>query len=186
MSLIQIGRVFNVSTVCLVVVFCVVVPAQTRTANVQLQLRASEMVDGVPNSISFVFVNHGRYEVRVPPVSPCIGRYSGMLILRLRFLPAVSGASGGGGGCGGGLDHIPPILDQVKSWRRLGAGESLTATYKRSDLFVSQQAPGDYDFWGEYQPPTLSPEEMITLEHAGITVLQEPLTSAHLRFKRPR
>jgi len=180
-----ISRAFNVATLLLVVFFWVIVTAQTHTANVELQLRASEMVDGVPEVISFVFVNHGRYQVRIPPVSPCIGRYSGTLILRLRFLPAVPGGNGVGGGCGGGIDHIPSILDQVKSWRRLEAGESFTATYKRAELFVSQQGPGDYDFWGEYRSPTLSAEEINALEHAGINFLREPLTGAHLRFKRP-
>jgi hypothetical protein len=74
----------------------------------------------------------------------------------------------------------------VKSWRRLGTGESFTTTYKRADLFALQQAPGDYDFWGEYQPPALSVEETNALEHAGIKILREPLTSAHLQFKRPQ
>jgi len=184
MTGLYISRVFNVSSVWLVVFFCPIMAAQTHTANVELQLRASEMVNGVPELISFVFVNRGRYEVRVPPVSRCVGRYSGTLILHFTFLPAPP--EGVGGGCAGGLDHNPPILDQVKSWRRLGAGESFTATYKRTELFVSQQAPGDYDFWGEYQAPGLSAEEMNALEHAAITFLREPLTSPHLRFKRPR
>jgi hypothetical protein len=42
---------------------------------------------------------------------------------------------------------MPPNLDQQKSWRSLEAGESFTATYKRADLFVSEQAHGGYDFW---------------------------------------
>jgi hypothetical protein len=60
-----------------------------------------------------------------------------------------------------------------------------TATYKRTELFVFEQAPGDYDFWGEYEPPSLTAEEVATVQHAGIDFLRESLTSAHLRFKRP-
>lgn len=183
---IYISRIFNVFAIWLVAISCAISVAQTQTKNVELQLKASDIIDGVPDLISFVFVNHGRYEVRVPPVSPCVGKYSGRLILHLRFLPAVAGGNGVGGGCAGGLDHMPPILDQVKSWRRLAPGESFITTYKRAELFASQQAAGDYDFWGEYRPPTLSAGERNALEHAGVTFLREPLTSGHLRFKRRR
>jgi hypothetical protein len=69
---------------------------------------------------------------------------------------------------------MPPNLDQQKSWRSLEAGESFTATYKRADLFVSVQAHGGYDFWGEYQTPALSEGEMNALAHAGIKFLREP------------
>lgn len=179
------NRAFDAVAISLVVALCSIVNAQVPPANVELQLRASEMVNGVPEIISFVFLNRGQ-EVRVPPVSPCFGDYSGMLILHFEFVPAPPVGPGVGGGCGGGADHIPPILDQVKSWRRLQPGESFTATYKRAELFAVQQGPGEYDFWGEYQPPRLSAEELSALEKARITVVRQSLISAHLRFKSPR
>src|SRR5580704_8864916 len=108
MNSIYISRAFQVLVVILVF-SSAILPAQTRTARVELRLTASEMVDGVPDVISFVFVNHGRYEVRVPPVSGCIGRYSGTISLRLRFSPVLPRGNGVGGGCGGGIDHVPPI-----------------------------------------------------------------------------
>src|SRR5262249_52491364 len=136
---------------------------------------------------SFVFENMGDHEVRVPPLSPCIGRFTGTLKLRLDFSSAGPRGSGEEGGVCGGLSGSPPphILDQVKLWRILKPGQSLAVSYKRSELLVSEQAPGGYDFWGEYEPPRLTAEDIAALEHAGIEFLREPLTSAHLRFNRP-
>jgi hypothetical protein len=119
----------------------------------------------------------GDHEVSIPPLSPCTGRFTGTLKLRLDFSPAGPRGGGEGGGCGGGGSHPPGILDQVKSWRILKPRQSLAVSYKRSELWVSEQAPGGYDFWGEYEPPQLTAEDIAALEHAGIDFLREPLTS---------
>ena len=181
------SRTFSGTALFVLVLFSSVLPAQTHAAKevtVEPRLSPSQIVNGAPDAISFVLVNLGDHEVRVPPVSPCIGIYTGRLKLRLQFSPVTPTGTGKGGGCGSGEPHMP-ILDQVKSWRRLQPGQSFTATYKRTELFVFEQAPGDYDFWGEYEPPALTAEEVATVQHAGIDFLRESLTSAHLRFKRP-
>ena len=48
------------------------------------------------------------------------------------------------------------------------AGGSFTVSYKRVALSVFEQAPGAYEFWGEYHPPKLTVEEMGLLQHADI------------------
>jgi len=179
----------NVGAVSVLVLLSLIVSGQispTKQSNVELRLSAAQINHGVPDSIGFVFANIGDHEVRVAPVSPCIGRYSGTLNLRLEFSPSrPSARTGKGGGCGGGVDHMPGILEQAKTWRKLRPGESFTVSYKREELFVSEQAPGAYEFWGEYRPPRLTTEEITALERAGIDFPREPLSSTHLRFNRP-
>jgi len=81
---------------------------------------------------------------------------------------------------------MPGILEQAKSWRSLQPGESLTKTYKRSELFVYEQDRGAYDFWAEYRPPALTAEDITALEQAGIDFPRQVLRSAHLRFHRAK
>jgi hypothetical protein len=90
------------------------------------------------------------------------------------------------GGCGAGAYHPPGILEQAKRWTRLKSGQRLALSYKRTELFVFEEAPGAYEFWGEYHPPKLTAEQVVALEDAGIDFAREPLTSVHLRFKRTR
>jgi hypothetical protein len=163
------------------------VPVRKRS-NVELRIRPSELINGVPGTISFVFVNIADHEVRIPPVSRCIpaGRYAAAVKLGFEFAPLRPPTTGGiSGGCGGGVDHLPGILEQAKSWARLKPGASFTVSYKRTELFVYEQAPGGYEFWGEYQPPTLTTEDITALEHSDIDFAREPLRSPHLRFSRP-
>jgi hypothetical protein len=177
----------NVTALITVVLSSLILTAQssrTKPSSVELRLAANEIVNGVPDAFSFVFVNLGDHEIRVPPVSPCVGPYSGTLILRVEFSPIQPQKSGKGGGCGGAGSHMPGILEQAKSWGRLQPGESLTMSYKRSELNVFEQAPGAYDFWGEYQPPKLTAEEVRLLEQAGMDFPRELLKSTHLRFHR--
>jgi len=180
-------NVCHVTFVNFLVLCSLIVSAQTsagKQSSVELRIRPSHVTKGVPDTISFVFVNIGDHELRIPPVSPCIGgRFSGTLRLRLEISPVPT--TGKGGGCGGEGSHLLGILEQAKSWKRLKPGESLTVSYKRSELFVSEQAPGAYELWGEYQPPHVPAEDITALEHAGIDFPREPLSSTHLRFNRP-
>jgi hypothetical protein len=174
--------------ISLLVLYSLALSAQTAapgTSVVELRIRTSELVNGVPDTISFDFVNAGNREVRIPPVSPCLGRHSGTLALRLEFSSPGPRGAGKGGGCAGWLDHPPGILEEVKSWRRLKPGESFTVSYKRVELSVFEQAPGAYEFLGEYRPPKLTAEEVGLLQHAGIDFACEPLRTTPLRFNRP-
>jgi hypothetical protein len=182
------GEMYNLTVVLVLVLFPCIVSAQTPSAkqSIEFRLKPSQIINGVPERISFVFLNIGDHEVRIPVVSPCRASTTGVLILNLNFSPAVPQTSGKGGGCGGGTSHPPGILEQAKTWRRLKSGESLTLSYKRTELFVFEEAPGAYDFGGEYHPPKLTAEQVVALEDAGIDFAREPLASVHLRFKRTR
>ena len=58
-----------------------------KLSDVDLLIRSGELTKGVPGTFSFVFVNNADHEVRIPPVSPCVGRYSGTVKLRVDFSP---------------------------------------------------------------------------------------------------
>lgn len=156
-----------------------------KSSDVELRITPGELIQGVPATISFVFVNIANREVRIPPVSPCVGQYSGTIKLGFDFSPVTPQTAGKGAGCGGAGSHPPGILEQAASWKRLKPGESLTVSYKRVELFVFEEAPGAYEFWGEYQPPRLTTGEIAVLEDAGISFPCEPIRSTHLRFNRP-
>jgi hypothetical protein len=163
------------SCINLLVLYSLVLSAQTvapAKAPIELHIRPSELVNGVPDTISFVFVNAGDRDV-------------GTVALRLEFSPVGPRGSGKGGGCAGWLDHPRGILEEVKSWKRLKPGESFTVSYKRVELSTFEQAPGGYEFWGEYQPPKLTAEEIGLLGRASIDFAREPLRSGPLRFNRP-
>jgi len=156
-----------------------------KPSDVELRITPGELIKGVPRTIGFVFLNVADHEVRIPPVSPCIGRYSGTIKLRLDFSSVTPQTTGKGAGCGGGVSHPPGILEQAKSWRRLKPGESFTVSYERAELFVFEEAPGAYELRGEFQPPQLTTEEIAVLDHAGISFPCQTLRSAHLQFNRP-
>ena len=177
---------YSSTAVSAVLLLSLILQAQssgTPQSNLELHLAAHQLINGVPDTFSFVFVNVSDHEVRVPPMSPCMGD-SGTLILKLEFSPSETAKNGKGGGCGGGASEMPGILEQAKSWRRLQPGESLTKSYKRAELFVFEQAPGAYEFWAEYRPPQLTAEEVSLLEQAGIDFPRQVLRSSHLRFHR--
>lgn len=153
---------------------------------VKLRIEGSGLRDGVPERISFVFVNAGDQNLSIPPLSPCSGRYSGHLTLMLNFSPLQPQVSGKGGGCGGAVDHHLPILDQARAWKVVPPHSSFAVTYARSELFDYQQAAGVYLYSGRYDPPQLSAAEVLMLEGAGIIFPSEALVSEGLRFARPQ
>ena len=90
----------------------------------------------------------------------------------------------GGGGCGGGLGDAPPILEQARSWKAVSPHGSYKISFKRSELFVTEE-PRVYEFWGEYYPPQLTAENALALQNANIRFPRESLISQRLRFTRP-
>jgi len=172
----------------LLLLFSLVLSAQTGAPSnvpIELRLRPGELINGVPDTFSFVLVNAGNHDVRIPNVSRCLSRHSGTVALRLELSPVSPTSTGQGGGCAQSVDPPRMILEDAKFWTTLKPGESFTVSYKRVELFVFEQVPGAYEFWGEYRPPKLTGEEIGLLQRAGIDFASETLRSAPLRFNRP-
>jgi len=131
----------NVPALSTFLLFSLILQAQSsgiQQSSLELRVTPHQLINGVPDRFSFVFVNVGDHEVRVPPMSPCMGgRYSGTLILDLEFQPSGPPTPGKGGGCGGGISHMPGILEQAKSWRSLQPGESVEVSRA---FFVAKDA----------------------------------------------
>src|SRR5581483_5525373 len=133
----------SITATLVIVLLPCIVSAQLSHAkqSIELRLEPSQIINGVPEKFSFVFLNLSDHRVSIPVVSPCRAGTSGVLILNLNFSPALPNTSGRGGGCGGSNSHPPSILEQAKMWKTLEPGDSLTLTYRRSELFVFEEAP---------------------------------------------
>jgi hypothetical protein len=165
-------------------------PVSTRIAHgsfpkMELRILPGKLDRGLPRTFTFVLLNKSGHELRIPRPTQCIGG-NGTVILRSKFRPLNTRGvpSGGGGGCGGGLAGKIQVLQWAKSWQSLNRGASLSVSYSRRDLFNFQEDAGDYEFWGEYEPPKLTIEDVLVLERAGIRFPRVPLTSNHVQFKR--
>ena len=149
--------------------------------NLELRLTASQVSHGLPRLFTFVLVNRSDHPVLLPPQpSLCIG-LNGTINLAMTFTPLKGEVTGWGSGCGSNVS-FPPILDRLKSWKRLEPGESLSVPYEHDSSKDFGMAAGTYDFSGTYEPPKLTPEDIATLEQAGIDFPRQTLTSNHLRF----
>ncbi len=149
--------------------------------NLELRLQPGQLINGIPESFTFVFVNISSDEIRMPLPSKCIGSDNGTLLLSIEF--TAPGTSGFGGGCGGGING-PKIPEKFKNWEILEPNKSLSISYSRQELFATQQAPGRYEFWAEYRPPEISADDQRALTEAGIDFPREQLVSRHLVFVR--
>jgi len=154
----------------------------------KLRLEPGKLVNGVPESFTFVFVNVSKHEVRMPIPSLCSGGIYGMVSLFLGLTVKPGPKSVLGYGCGGGVGGSGQELtmrNQAKNWKVLKPGESLKVSVNRSKLFPNQQAPGTYEFWAEYAPPTISAEDQRALEE-GVDFPRTHLVSPHLVFVRKK
>lgn len=153
-------------------------------AKLELRLKPGKLVNGVPESFTFVFVNVGDHDIRMPQPSLCSDSVFGTLYLGLEVEPPRTVGGFGCGGSIGGSGHQNTMLESAKNWKVLKPGESLKASFAGSKLFSTQQAPGRYDFWAEYNPPKISAEDRQTLTEAGIDFPRTHLVSSHLIFVR--
>ena len=156
-----------------------------KSDNLELRLVPGEMQAGVPQAFTFVLVNISDHDVRVPstPSFDCFDNYDGTLWLRLKFTPLIPGPLGHIFGCGGTRVNWPPVMDRVKKWKVLHAGESFSISANKD--FDDKQA-GTYEFWVNYRPPALLDGDEATLRKAGIDYPHEELSSAHVVFvKKP-
>ena len=151
-------------------------------ANLELHLQPGNLVKGIPEAFTFIFVNISNHDVRMPQPSYCASDTEGTIYLVLELKPPP--LSGIRGGYGGGISGLPSMSDQAKSWKVLKPGESLTVTFDRKTLFVDEQGPGTYEFWSEYTPPDIPAEDQRILAEEDIDFPREKLVSKHLIFVR--
>lgn len=152
--------------------------------NLELRLQPGKLVNGIPESFTFVFVNISDHDVRMPQPSRCGTSTNGIVYLGVKLDPPPP--LGMRGGCGEGYSGVGPIRDQARNWKVLKPGESLKVSFTRTELFSNQQAPGTYEFWAIYTPPIIPAYDQQILTEEGIDFPRTHLVSPHLTFVRKK
>jgi hypothetical protein len=155
---------------------------------VQLELTmevATTTDDGLPEALRFTLTNVGNFAVNLPiPVIDCQGGNGAIRVPSVARLDG-PGTPAGGHGCGGGGFGGPPFRERVKStWLHLQPGESLTFTGDRRSLVDKAGGPATYEYWAEYEPPSLTAEQRNELEQDGYRVPTEKVESGHLSYSQ--
>lgn len=152
----------------------------------ELRLEAGQVGEqDIPETMVITLVNSGDHEVRLPkPTMSCGDSYSGEVWLRLKFTPLKQGERQTGRGCfldsGVGRD----IADRVKNWKILKPGDTLAFRVTVGTDF-NRSIPGRYEFYADYKPPYLKPEDQRALHAMGIDFPHEALQSLKMIFTKP-
>jgi hypothetical protein len=161
-------------------------PAQSnpprQSPNLELRLQPGKLVNGIPDTFTFIFTNISHHDVRMPKPSNCVTSDTGIVVLRVKVTPEPR--SGLRGGCGGWIEGHRPVRDQAKSWPVFRPGESLRVTYSLQQLFFDDHGPATYEFSAEYTPPVNPPNDQQVLTAEGIDFPRERLASQHVIFTR--
>ena len=148
-------------------------------------LQPGRTVQGIPVDFTFVLTNISDHDVRLPkPLIQCSSVPTGTLWLRVSFKPLhPQDEPQTGHGCVADFLY-QPILKRVEEWQVLHPKESLALARPTAELQGYLDAAGTYEFWAEYTPPFIKPEDQTTLHEAGIRFAAAPLSTMHMSFKR--
>ena len=160
------------------------VAAQQTTHGLELRLKPGALQNGLPQTLTIELVNTGDHEIRLPlPVLTCEDMMKGSIHLNVAFQPSRPGyPSGYGRGCGGGVyDLQTAILQRVREWRVLAAGDSLTLEAQTirgiANSFYDEDKPGKYTYSVTYMPPYISDDHAQLLHIMGIDWPRNPITA---------
>lgn len=144
---------------------------------------AATTQQGQPAVLRITLKNSGNIAADLP--MPGIGCSSddGALIVRFEWHSNdPNDHSGRGWGCGGGSDHGQSLMDRVRNqWIELQPGEFLTVS-ENLRPYIGSMEPGTVEYWVEYTPPTIKPEELIALKTTGFTAPTEKLITDRHTF----
>ncbi|HEY1160234.1 MAG TPA: hypothetical protein VGE83_06360 [Terracidiphilus sp.] len=141
--------------------------------------------DGLPAALRFTLTNIGNVGVDMPmPAIDCQGPNGAIRVPSVARLDGPGGPAGGHG-CGGGIYDGLTFGERVKStWLHLQPGEYLNFSGDRRSLVDQAGGPATYEYWAEYEPPSLTPEERNELAQGGFLVPTENVESAHLSYSQ--
>jgi hypothetical protein len=147
-----------------------------------MEVAATE-TDGNPAALRITLKNTSEGPVDLPMPDIDCGRVDGVIAIQYEWHSDDPKAhSGYGWGCGGGTGDLPPTIIRAETeWLRLQPGEFLTFTESLRRRFGDME-PGTVDYWVEYTPPHLTPEERTELKQAGFRVPSASLRTEHRSF----
>ncbi len=157
----------------------------TPSAELSLQAVPGPLSNGIPQRFTFLLKNESNHPIVLPrPILDCGGSYTGEIWLRYHFTPRDPASRGVGFGCAADKYQWPSILDRVKEWKALQAGELLTVEGDAQTLHLQELQAGDYDLWVEYIPPFVPDDDLRTLTRFGYRTALRKLTSEHMHFEK--
>jgi hypothetical protein len=153
----------------------------------ELRLQPDAPEKGVPQSFTVVLLNKSDHDIKLPiPAVDCEGAFTGVMGVSFRFTPLKPSGAGIGHGCANDTFVWPPILERAKKWKVLRPGDSLSIRETANQMFCECKAPGKYEFWAGYLPPSLTPEDKVTLRQASIDFPHHSLESVHMTYEKAR
>jgi len=183
------GRARKLIAVALLTFGNVLTSAQEPTAlrpELELILQPDAPSQGLPPGFTVLLLNKSNHDIRVPtPVVDCQSGYTGVMGVSFRFTPQKPLRSiGRGYGCAADKFNWPQILERAQEWTVLHPGTSLSVRDTIGLMHCECKAPGKYEFWADYLPPNVSPEDKEVLSKAGIDFPHAPLESAHVIYMK--
>jgi hypothetical protein len=160
-------------------------PAPQNPVQLELTMEvATTTEDGLPAALRFTLRNVGYVAVDLPlPVLDCVGSSGTIRVKSKVHLEGAPPSTGKAHGCGYGRDHELPIAERIRTqWFHLLPGEHLNLTGDRRILIDKVDAPATYDYWAEYEPPALTPDQRAEAARSGYLVPTETVQSDHLSY----
>lgn len=157
--------------------------AQQRIGHLEFRLQPERVERGVPQAFSFLLVNETDHDVRLPiPTVQCEDSFDGHIEIRLRFTPLNPRSPDEGRGCAHDREDWPPIMDRIKEWKTVHAGDALVLRADREHLFYDDSQPGTYEFWAVYSPPSIDAADQRKLQDSGVDFSHERLRTLRVAF----
>jgi len=160
-------------------------PASQNPIQLELTMEvATTTEDGLPAALRFTLKNVGYIAVDLPlPALDCVGSSGTIRVKSIVHLEGASPSTGKGHGCVSGRDHELPIKERIRTqWFHLLPGEHLSLTGDRRILIDKVDAPATYDYWAEYEPPILTPDQRVQARQGGYIVPEAKVESDHLSY----
>ena len=156
-------------------------PKPASETTLAFRLEPGPMRDGVPSHFDVVLRNVSGHDLILPkPAVECSDTLSGAIWVYARFVPADPTRQVRGRGCiRDGI--LVPVLDRVKRWQTLHAGESVSFGVVTPDAYQ----PGQYTVWAAYEPAYLSAEDRETLHQAGMEAPADKLETPAVQYRVP-
>jgi hypothetical protein len=126
--------------------------------------------DGYPSALRITISNVRGVAVDMPVLPQACLPDNGFRVEEA-WTPDEPTGHGFGSGFGCGMEFGPNLPDRIEhEWVRLRPGESMTTTTRLRFARRDRDGPGTEEYWVEYTPPALRPEEIARLSQAGYVI----------------
>jgi hypothetical protein len=149
-----------------------------------LVVHISNLLQGLPQNFTFELMNSGTTDIRLPiPTLACGNDYRGSISIFVRFKATKPGLNQPPSGeCVQDTSDYPPVLERIKTWKLLHAGERLSVSGDRSVFLYTDNLPGIYRLTATYTAPVLSANDRRQLRDAGIEFPHGKVVARRMKF----